>query len=65
MGDDKMQNRIRRLAIFVAVVVAVLSVLAFAKYFNIGLTFAKDFSFVAFLFLLGSWRAFFFRSLFS
>jgi len=60
-----MQNWIRRSAIFVVVVVAVLSVLALAKHFNIGLTFAKDFSLVAFLLLLASWRAFFLRSLFS
>jgi hypothetical protein len=58
-----MYNRIRRLAIFVAVVAAVLSVLALAKYFNIRLTFAKDISLVAFLVLLGSWRVFFFRGL--
>ncbi len=60
-----MHSGIRRLAIFGAVIVVVLSVLALAKYFNIGLAFAKDLSLVAFLLLMVLWRVLFFRSLYS
>jgi len=70
MGDNKMHNRIKKLAISASAVVIVLSMLALAilsGYLNSGQygSFFENAALVAFLLLMLLWRTLFFRTLYS